>query len=164
MYATLAALALTGPILAQAPDAKAIDAVVLDALKAWPVPGVAVGIVHQDRVVYLKGFGVRKLDAKDAVTPDTVFPLASCTTPFTTLGLAMLVDEGKLSWDDPVRKHLPFFRLADPLADAQVTLRDLLTHRTGLAGHELLWYRAPWPLEERVRKLASIKPSTSFRS
>jgi CubicO group peptidase (beta-lactamase class C family) len=78
--------------------------------------------------------------------------------------MAMLVDEGKMSWDDPVRKHLPFFRLSDPLADANVTLRDLVTHRAGLSGHDFLWYRSPWSEEEILHRIAFVKPSRSFRA
>src|SRR6202022_2094198 len=96
-------------------------------------PGAAVAIVHDDELVYLKGFGVRELGGHDAVTPDTVFPISSCTKAFTTTAMAMLVDEGKMDWDDPVRKHVDYFHLKDPLADANVTLRDLVTHRTGLS-------------------------------
>src|SRR5262249_32725429 len=72
--------------------------------------------------------------------------------------------EGKMNWDDPVRKHVDFFRLEDPLADANVTLRDLVTHRTGVGTHDLLWYRAPWGLEEMIRKAGRLKPARSFRS
>ena len=96
------------------------------------VPGAAVAVVRDGEVVYLKGHGVREAGGDRSVTPDTVFPLASCTKAFTTTILAMLVDEGKMSWDDPVRKHLDWFHLSDPLADRDVTLRDLVTHRTGL--------------------------------
>ena len=67
----------------------------------------------------------------------------------------MLVDAGKLNWDDPVRKHVSFFRLSDPLADNAVTLRDLLCHRTGLGAHDLFWYRSPWAPEEAVRRAGS---------
>src|ERR1700676_752275 len=115
-------------------DANAVDAIVRDAMKSWEVPGVAVAIVRGDEVVYLKGHGVRELDGKDPITPDTLFPLASCSKAFTTTALAMLIDDGKLAWDDPVRKHVAFFHLADPLADGDVRLRDLLCHRTGLRG------------------------------
>jgi CubicO group peptidase (beta-lactamase class C family) len=145
-------------------DPAAVDHVVEDALKAWDVPGVAVAIVRDDKVIYLKGHGVREVGRKDPVTPDTLFPIASCTKGFTTTAMAMLVDEGKMGWDDPVRKHLDYFRLADPLADANVTLRDLVTHRTGVRGHELLWYRSPWTPEEVVRKMALVKPDRPFRS
>ena len=145
-------------------DATAVDRIVQEALKAWDVPGVAVAIVRDDNVVYLKGHGVRELGHKDPVTPDTLFPIASCTKSFTTTAMAMLVDEGKMGWDDPVRKHLDYFHLYDPLADANVTLRDLVTHRTGVRGHELLWYRSPWTPEEVVRKMALVKPDRPFRS
>jgi CubicO group peptidase (beta-lactamase class C family) len=141
-----------------------IDVLVKEAMAHWNVPGAAVAIVHEDRVVYLKGFGLKELGKAGAVTPDTVFPLASCSKALTVTALAMLVDEGKLDWDDPVRKHLPWFQLMDPCADANVTLRDLLTHRTGLGKHEPLWYRSPLSVEERARRLALLEPSHSFRA
>jgi CubicO group peptidase (beta-lactamase class C family) len=78
--------------------------------------------------------------------------------------MAILVDEGKMAWNDPVRKHVPFFRLSDPLADANVTLRDLVCHRTGLRGHDLLWYRAPWPPEDAVRRAGLLPLDQPFRS
>lgn len=149
---------------AQPLDGKAVDAVLHDALKAWDVPGAAVAIVRNDDVVYLKGYGVKELGKNEPITPDTLFPLASCTKAFTTTAMAMLVDEGKMSWDDPVRKHIEFFRLADPLADAQVALRDLVTHRTGLAGHDYLWYQAPWPLDESIRRIGRVKLDHPFRT
>lgn len=149
---------------AQAFNPKPIDDLIEETLKFWEVPGCSVVIVHDGKVVYLRGFGVRKLGGKDPVTPDTLFPYSSCSKAFIALAIAMLVDEGKMDWDDPVRKHLPSFRLADPLADANVTLRDLLCHRTGVAGHDLLSYRAPWSCEEQVRRIGLVKPSKGFRT
>jgi len=149
---------------ARAEPAADIDAVVRDALKAWGVPGVAVAVVRGDQVVYLKGHGLREIGTDRRVTPDTVFPLASCTKGFTTALLAMLVDEGRLRWDDPVRKHLDWFHLADSLADRDVTLRDLVTHRTGLRGHDLLWYRSPWTPEEAVRRAGLLPLDRPFRT
>jgi CubicO group peptidase (beta-lactamase class C family) len=145
------------------PDATTVDAVIRDAMKAWGVPGAAVVIVRDDKVVYLQGHGVRSSTSDKAVTPDTVFPLASCTKAFTTALMAMLVDDGKLKWDDPVRKHLDWFRLGDALADRDVTLRDLVTHRTGLRPHDFLWYRAPWSLEESVRRAGRLPLDKPFR-
>jgi CubicO group peptidase (beta-lactamase class C family) len=167
--AFLVVLSFPQQSVAQAVDSDAIDAIVRDALKFWRVPGVAVGIVHlgdrrDDQVVYLKGHGVKETGKNDPVTPDTVFPLASCTKAFTTTAMAMLVDEGKMSWDDPVRKHVEFFHLSDPSADALVTLRDLVSHRTGVSSHELLWYRAPWSQEETIRKIGKVKLDYPFRS
>jgi CubicO group peptidase (beta-lactamase class C family) len=145
-------------------DPRAVDALAKHALQTWHVPGVAVAIVRDGEVVYLKGHGVRDVATGEPVTPDTVFPLASCTKAFTTAALAVLVDEGKLGWDDPVRRHLPSFRLGDPLADRDVRIRDLLCHRTGLRGHDLLWYRAPWAPEETVRRAGLLPLDRPFRS
>jgi CubicO group peptidase (beta-lactamase class C family) len=145
-------------------DEAAIDGEVREALKAWEVPGVAVGIVHNGRVVYLKGFGVKELGKDKPVTPDTLFPIASCTKMFTTTAMAMMVSEGRMHWDEPVRNKLPEFRLADPRIDALVTLRDLVCHRTGLGSHDLLWYRAPWDLKESIRRIGLVAPSLQFRS
>lgn len=153
-----------GRAAAQNVRAEAIDALMKQSLKSWDVPGAALGIVKDDRVIYLKGFGVREDGKPAAVTADTVFPIASCTKSFTALTVAMLADEGKMDWDDPVRKHLDWFRLADPLADANVTLRDLIAHRSGVDGHDFLWYRSPWSLEERIRKLGKLPLAKSFRS
>jgi CubicO group peptidase (beta-lactamase class C family) len=149
---------------AQAVNSAAIDAMVEDALKYWHVPGVAVGIVRDDKIVYLKGHGVKELGKPDPVTPDTIFPLASCTKAFTTTAMSMIVDEGKMNWDDPVRKHVEFFHLSEPAADAIVTLRDLVSHRTGVGPHELLWYRAPWSQEETIRRIGKVKLDYPFRS
>jgi CubicO group peptidase (beta-lactamase class C family) len=156
--------ALSHPAPAQLPDTSRIDTIMRDALKTWQVPGAALAIVRGDAIVYLKAFGVADASTKQPVTPDTVFAIGSCTKSFTSCVLAMLCDEGKVHWDDPVRKHVPFFRLADPLADANVTLRDLLCHRTGVGSHDLLWYRAPWGLEEMIRKVGRLQPEHSFRS
>src|SRR6266568_5758545 len=149
---------------AQSVDAEAIDTIIENALKFWHVPGVAVGIVRNNEVIYLKGHGVKELGKKEPVTPDTIFPLASCTKAFTTTAMAMLVDEDKMKWDDPVRKHVEFFHLSDPSADALVTLRDLVSHHTGVGPHELLWYRAPWSQEETIRRIGKVKLDYPFRS
>ena len=146
------------------PDAAAFDAILDDALQTWRTPGVAAVIVRDDEVIYLKGAGVRELGKKDPVTPDTLFGIGSLTKAFTATAIAQLIDDGKMDWDDPVRKHLPTFRLSDPLADRDVTLRDLLCHRTGLAANDLLWRYAPWSLEESVRRMAYLEPNHSFRS
>jgi CubicO group peptidase (beta-lactamase class C family) len=141
-----------------------IDSIVEQTMQAWHVPGLALVIVRDDRVIHLKGYGVRKVGKAAPVTADTVFPIASCTKSFTTLAMAMLVDDEQLGWDDPVRKHLPYFHLADPLADAGVTLRDLVTHRTGVGGHDLLWYGSGWSLEERIKHAGKLDLAIPFRS
>jgi CubicO group peptidase (beta-lactamase class C family) len=157
-------LALPAVRAVAAPDSAAFDAILDDALKTWRTPGIAAAIIRDDEVIYLKGAGVRELGKNDAVTPDTVFAVGSLTKAFTATAVAQLIDDGKADWDDPVRKHLPSFRLLDPLADRDVTLRDLLSHRTGLSRNDLLWYGAPWSLEESVRRLGHVEPVHSFRS
>ncbi len=145
-------------------DSAAIEAILCETRDAWHAPGIAAAIVRNGEMIYLGGVGVRELGSDKKVTADTLFPIGSCTKAFTTTALAVLVDEGKAGWDDPVRKHLPWFRLNDPLADRDVRLRDLLCHRIGLARHDLLWYRASWSVEESVRRMAFLERSTSFRS
>jgi CubicO group peptidase (beta-lactamase class C family) len=145
------------------PDPVVVDRLATEALKRWKVPGVAVVIVRGDETTLLKGYGTKRLGADDPVTPDTLFPLASCTKAFTSTLAAMLVDEAELAWDDPVRKHLSTFHLSDPKADALVTMRDLLTHRTGVGGHDLVWYRAPWGIDESVRRIAHLPVAGQFR-
>ncbi len=134
------------------------------ALKSWKVPGAAVAIVHRDKLLYLAGHGLKHLDEVDKFTPDTLFPLASCTKAFTTTAMAMLVEKGKMKWDDPVRKHVKFFRLSDPIADRLVTLRDLVSHRTGIGGHDYLWYHSPWKPEEVIRRIGKVKPDFPIRA
>ncbi|MBA4064441.1 MAG: hypothetical protein C0501_12155 [Isosphaera sp.] len=146
-------------------DAKAFDGLVEAALKDMEVPGAAVVVVKDDAVVYLKGFGVREKGKPETVTPDTVFAIASCTKAFASTLVAMLAADGKLKWDDKVHDHLDYFRLSDPAADREVTLRDLLSHRTGMPRHDMLWAGAPtWDSEAVIRRWVKAKPSTSFRS
>ncbi len=141
-----------------------IDAIVQEAMRVWQVPGASLAVVRGDEVVHLKGYGVREQDRDEPVTPDTLFAIGSATKAITTTAMAMLVDDGKMGWDDPVRQHLASFRLSDPLADANVTLRDLVCHRTGLSRHDMLWYGSPWDREEILRRIGRVKLEKSFRS
>jgi CubicO group peptidase (beta-lactamase class C family) len=145
-------------------DTGAVDRIMNGAMAEWHVPGAALAIVQNDKVVYLKGYGVRETVTRAPVTADTLFNIASMTKAFTATAMAMLVDEGKLDWDDPVRQHLPYFRLSDPCADSMVTLRDLLSHRTGLAGYDALWDNSLLGREEVIRRMASAKAVRPFRS
>jgi CubicO group peptidase (beta-lactamase class C family) len=149
---------------AQAPDEKKLDAIMADALKAFEAPGAAMVIVHEDKVVYLKGAGVRELGSTDAITEDTIFQIASCTKAFLAMLIAMLMGDGVMDWDQPVHRYVPYFRLSDPLADQNVTIRDMLCHRTGLSRHDLLWYKSPLGPEEVIRRIGHVKLTTSFRS
>src|SRR5438105_13139354 len=141
-----------------------VDKMASDTMRIWQVPGLAVAIVQNDHVVYMKGFGVRELGKPDPVTPDTLFEIASTTKAFTATALAMLVDQKKLDWDDPVRKYVDYFHLADPCADSLVTVRDIVSHRTGLSRHDELWDYTEWPREKLIRSIGSVKLSKPFRS
>src|SRR4051812_38277761 len=152
--------AQTGP----PPD---LDSYAARVLKEFEVPGPAVAIVKDGKVVLAKGYGVRKLGEPAAVDENTLFGIASNTKAFTTAALAMLVDEGKINWDDPVVKHLPGFQLYDPYVTREMTIRDLLTHRSGLglgAGDLLWWPPTDYSREELIGRLRFIKPASSFRS
>lgn len=149
---------------AQKVDTAAIDAVMTKALAVWHIPGASIAVVKNGEVVYLKGYGVRDISTKEPVTPDTLFALASMTKAFTSTAVGTLVDEKKMSWDDPVRKHLDYFHLSDPCADWQVTMRDIMSHRTGLGGHEELLFGAPFNREEAIRRIGRVSLDHSFRS
>jgi CubicO group peptidase (beta-lactamase class C family) len=144
---------------------KEIDEYAAKAGQDWKVPGFAVAIVKDDKVVFAKGYGVRELGKPDAVDKDTLFAVASNTKAFTSAALATLVDEGKIAWDDPVTKYLPYFQLYDPLATREMTVRDLLSHRSGLAtfGGDLLWYETHYPREEIIRRVRYLRPTYGFR-
>src|SRR5438128_11055907 len=135
-----------------------------DTMSAWKVPGLAIAVVQNDRVVYMNAFGVKEIGKNDPVTPDTLFEIASTTKAFTTTAVAMLVDQKKLHWDDPVHKYVEYFHLDDPCADAMVTLRDIASHRTGLSRHDGLWDYTDWTREQVIRSVASVKLTKSFRS
>ena len=133
-------------------------------MDSWQLPGMAVAVIKDDQVVYVKGFGVRELGGNAPVTADTLFQIASTSKAFTTTSMAMLVDEKKMSWDDPVRKHLPYFQLSDPCADSLVTLRDIVSHRTGLKRHDELWDYGTWSREEIIRRIGKVELTKPFRS
>ncbi|MDX1644557.1 MAG: serine hydrolase domain-containing protein, partial [Thermoanaerobaculia bacterium] len=115
-------------------------AAIEQALADFNAPGAALAVVAGGETVWAEGFGHRDLEAEKPMTPDTLFAIGSTTKAMTSTLLGMLVDEGKLAWDEPLREVLPTFELADPMISARVTPRDLVTHRTGLPRHDLLWY------------------------
>ncbi len=160
----LSALAVSNEDRKGSLDREYIARIATAALKAWEVPGLALGILRNGRVIYLEGHGVKQLGQTEQITPDSLFAIASCTKAFTSTALAMLVGKGLMHWDAPVRDYLEYFRLADPSADRLVTLRDLLCHRTGLGSHDLLWYRAAWSPRDAVRRIAHVPPDLQFRS
>jgi CubicO group peptidase (beta-lactamase class C family) len=161
--ALLLSLLFTCSAIAQSLETRAVDRIMLDTIRAWQAPGAAVAIVRDDRVVYMKGYGFKDLSRTEPVTPDTLFQIASTSKAFTTTAIAMLAEEQKLSWDDPVRKHVPYFRLNDACADAQVTLRDIASHRTGLPTRDELWDNTPLTREQVIRAIGNVSLSRPFR-
>jgi len=161
-----AALALTAtPIQAQFRP-KDFDAYVIRGLAALRTPGAAIAVVKDGRVVFAKGYGLRALGDTARVDAHTLFQIASNTKAFTTAALAMLADEGKLSWDDPVTKFLPGFQLYDPYVTREFTVRDLVTHRSGLGlgAGDLLWFHSDYSRGEIAYRIRFAKPASSFRS
>jgi CubicO group peptidase (beta-lactamase class C family) len=140
------------------------DAFVGQALKDWKVPGVAVAVVKADKVVLLKGYGFRDAEKQLPVTPQTLFAIGSITKSFTVSTLGMLMDEGKLDWDEPVRTVFPGFKMYDPVLTEQMTVRDLVTHRSGLPRHDLVWYTSDFSREDLVRRLQYLEPNKPLRS
>ncbi|WP_371414117.1 serine hydrolase [Sphingosinicella sp. CPCC 101087] len=135
--------------------------------EALGVPGATFAIVEDGRTTFARGFGVTDLSAPQAVNADTLFATGSTGKAFTVAALALLVDQGRIGWDDRVIDHMPDFRMWDPWVTREMTVRDLLVHRSGLglgAGDLLFVPRSDLSREETVRRLRHIRPATSFRS
>lgn len=163
---SIALLALATMARAQTAP-KEVDAYVTQSLARFEQPGVAIAVVKDGRVVFQQGWGVIRLGEAAKVNEHTRFQVASNTKAMTAVTIAMLVDEGKLGWDDPVADHLPWFRLGgDPYVSRELRVRDLLCHRSGLSlgAGDLLWFHSDYSTEEIVRRLRFIAPATSFRS
>jgi CubicO group peptidase (beta-lactamase class C family) len=144
-----------------------LDAWVARAMTTFEVPGIAVAVVKDGTVVVAKGYGVRKLGEPAPVDAQTLFGIASNTKVFTATALGLLVEEGKLGWDDRVIDHLPWFQLSDPYVTRELTVRDLLVHRSGLglgAGDLLWWPNSTYNRKEIARRLRYVPLKTSFRS
>jgi CubicO group peptidase (beta-lactamase class C family) len=167
----LAPLLFSMTVGAQAPmprptvdPAQALDAYTAKAVRDWQVPGLAIAVVKDGRVAFAKGYGVRELGRPATVDTQTMFAIGSTTKAMTAAALAMLVDEGKVRWDDPVTRHIPTFQTADPYATREMTIRDLLTHRGGLGNADFLWYESEVPAAELRRRVRLIRPAYSLRS
>jgi len=156
------------PVIAQQQekDYKALEKYIEKAVDDFEIPGIAIGIIKNNEVVFLKGFGYRNTDTKKKVDENTVFGIASCSKAFTAASVAILVDEGKLKWDDKVIDHYPSFQMYDPYITSEMTIRDLLCHRSGLETFDgdLIWYGSNRSREEVVSRIKYRKNENSFRS
>ncbi len=141
-----------------------LDAYVSAALATWKVPGLALALVRHDSVIYARGYGVRALGRPEPVDARTIFGIGSSSKAFTAAAVAMLVDDKKVSLDAPAATYLPTFQLFDPVASREITVRDLLSHRSGLARGELVWYGSGYDRDEILRHVRYLQPSWTFRS
>jgi len=165
-FVVLILMLLVSSLFVAAQDAplQGFDDYVNKAVKDWEVPGVAIAVIKDDRIVFAKGYGVRELGKPSPVDERTVFAIGSSSKAFTAAAIAMLVDEGKLKWDDPATKYLPGLQLYDPNATRELTVRDLVSHRVGLERGDFLWYASPHDRGEILRRIRYLKPSSSMRS
>lgn len=160
----LALFLLLAPLAsAQQPALQDFDAYVRQALSDWETPGLSVAVVQNGEVVFVEGYGVRQLDG-EAVDADTLFAIGSTTKAMVAAAIGALVDDGKVAWDDKVIEHLPELRLSDPWVTNEITLRDLLAHRTGVANADYLWYEQDRGTAEILKCMAGVQLGTSIRS
>ena len=159
----LACLGLTSASAQQRP-LDGLDAYIARGMTDWRVPGLAIVVVKDDSVVFIKGYGVRELGKPDPETVHTRFGNMSTTKAFTALLVAMLADSGRVAFDDPVQKYLPGLQFADPYVTRELTVRDLLTHRVGFADPDYLWGSSGWDLAAMIPRLKLVPATTSFRS
>jgi len=164
VLAACLAVSLPSHILAQQPPLRDFEAYVAKAVRDWRVPGLAIAVVKDDSVVFLKGYGVRELGKTDPVTVHTRFGVMSTTKAFTTMLLAMLADSGRVRWDDPVTKYVPELQLRDPWVTRELAVRDLVTHRVGFPDPGYLWYGQSLSMDEIIRRLRLVPAASSLRS
>ncbi|NIJ35655.1 CubicO group peptidase (beta-lactamase class C family) [Sphingopyxis panaciterrae] len=165
---TAVLVAPTAPAPATPPTTAAalagLDAYIEGARGAWQMPGLSIAIVKDDQIVYSKGFGVREEGKPGKVDADTVFAIGSASKAFTSAALGMLVDEKKIGWDGTVHDYMPSFELHDPYVTRHVTVRDLLSHRTGVVTNGNLWYGSGFDRQEIIRRLRFQTETLGFRN
>ncbi|NVO01874.1 MAG: serine hydrolase, partial [Bacteroidetes bacterium] len=147
-------------------DLNKLDEYFNQAFKDWKVPGMAIGIVKNDSLIFAKGYGLRDVEKTDKVDANTLFAIASNTKAFTSAALATLIEDEKLKWNDSVIKFLPYFELYDSYVTKNLTIADMLSHRTGLEtfSGDLLWYGSNYSREEVIRRAKYLKQARSFRT
>jgi CubicO group peptidase (beta-lactamase class C family) len=159
---------LAGTAAAQGIDVterlKGFDGYMTKTLKDWNAPGIGVGIVVNDKLVFAKGYGYRDYEKKLPFTPRTMSPIASNTKLFTAVAAGMLVEEGKLTWDKPVRDSVPAIRFYNDQLNNSVTLRDMLSHRTGITRHDTIWYKSDFTRKQLFEKLVYLEPEEPMRT
>lgn len=145
-------------------ELKGFDTFVEKVMRDWKVNGTAVGIVRGGEVIHSAGYGLRDVERKLEVTPHTLMPIGSTTKTFTTAGISLLVDDGLVSWNTPVREYLPTFKLWDEVAGERLTPRDMACHRSGLPRHDFMWYGSTESRSELFSRLKYLEPTADFRT
>jgi CubicO group peptidase (beta-lactamase class C family) len=162
--AAAALVAFGAPSLGAQEPYPGLDAYIAKAVMTWKIPGMSVAIVRNDSVIYAKGFGTLSAQNHAAVNEQTLFEIGSSSKAFTATLVAMLVSDGKIRWEDHLTDYLPGFRLYDPVANEAVTIRDALTHRSGIARGELAWLGSGIGRDEVLHRIRFLKPESPFRS
>lgn len=146
-------------------DLKKFEKYIEETRETWNIPGIAIALVKDGQTIFAKGFGYANMDKKTMADENTIFGIASNSKAFTAASLAILVDQGKISWNDKVQKHLPWFQLYDPYVSANITIKDILSHRSGLKtfSGDLIWYASDHSREEIIRRARYLKPKYGFR-
>ncbi len=163
-FVLLVSLAITATSWARETPLEGLDAKIESMMADWNVPGASVAIVRDDGVILSRGYGVREAGKRQGTDNETQYAIGSSSKAFTAAALAILVDEGKVAWDDPVIDHLPWFRLYDPYATREMRVRDLLAHNSGLTRGDRIWYGTDLSREEIVRRARLMPPTFSLRS
>ena len=143
---------------------KGFDQTVEKILQDWNVPGCGIGIIVKDKLVFARGYGYRDLEKKLPVTPNTLFQIASNTKLFTATSVGFLVEEGKLDWDQPIKNYVPQIQFYNDELNASVTIRDMLSHRTGISRHDGIWYNTDFTRMELFDRIKHLEPSIPLRS
>jgi CubicO group peptidase (beta-lactamase class C family) len=143
---------------------KGFDDYVEQVMNDWQVPGLAIGIVQNGKIVYTKGYGYRNKVSKMPVTENTLFGIGSCTKAFTAATVAQAVDNGRLDLDKPIKTYIPSFKMENEYVTNNLTLRDILCHRSGLPRHDMVWYGSDKTREELVASLAVLESTADFRT
>jgi CubicO group peptidase (beta-lactamase class C family) len=165
----IAIVASTNPARAQGPvidvtqKLAGFDAFMEKTLKDWNAPGIGVGIVVGDKLVFAKGYGYRDYEKKLPITANTMYPIASNTKLFTSVAAGFLVEEGKLTWDEPIRESVPTINFHNSYLNNTITLRDMLAHRTGITRHDSIWYKSSYSTKELFERLKYLEPKEQPR-
>ena len=155
---------LSGQKSGQVKELRDFNKFIKQQMREWEVPGCAVAIVKNGKVIFGEGFGFRDVEKGLKVTPQTLFAIASCTKAFTATAIGILADEGKIDWDTPVQDYVSSFKLHDAYATQHMTVRDLLCHRSGLARHDAMWYGSSYTRKDIFDRIQHLKPNLDFRS